>query len=125
MLLGDFNGRFDLVADGQWSGRLDLAVDAEGIVSGWYRSEKNGATHAITGKAGEGAPQRIRFEVQFPRARQAYEGLIWSEGKNVIAGTVSMLEHEYSFVAVREGASIWAGSAPKSAVAPKNDGGKP
>jgi hypothetical protein len=107
ILTGDFNGRFDLVADGQWSGRLDLAVDAEGTVSGSFRSEKNGTTYPVTGKTGEGAPQRIRFEIRFPRAQQAYEGLIWSEGKNVIAGTVTMLDHPYSFVAVREGASLW------------------
>jgi hypothetical protein len=111
ILVGDFNGRFDLVADGQWSGRLDLTVDALGNVSGSFRSEKNGTAYAVAGKAGEGAPQRIRFEIRFPRARQDYEGLIWSEGKNVIAGTVSMLDHPYSFVAVRHGASLWPGTA--------------
>ncbi len=106
VLLGDFNGRFDLVADGQWSGRLDLAVDVAGAVSGFFRSEKNGSSYPVGGKAGDGAPQRIRFEVRFPRAIQSYDGLIWSEGKNVIAGTVTMLDHPYSFVAIREGASL-------------------
>ena len=117
VLSSDFNGRFDLVADGQWSGRLDLSVDAAGMVTGFFRSEKNGSSYAVTGKAGDGVPQRIRFEVRFPRATQAYDGLIWSEGKNVIAGTVTMLDHPYSFVAIREGASLKlveraAGAAP-------------
>jgi hypothetical protein len=106
VLPGDFNGRFDLVADGQWSGRLDLAVDAAGAVSGFFRSEKNGSSYPVTGKAGDAAPQRIRFDVRFPRAHQSYDGLIWSEGKNVIAGTVTMLDHTYSFIAIREGASL-------------------
>jgi hypothetical protein len=120
--VGDFNGRFDLIADGQWSGRLDLAVDAEGTVSGSFRSEKNGTAYPVTGKAGEGAPQRIRFDVRFPRSQQAYDGLIWSEGKNVIAGTVSMLDHPYSFVAIREGASLWSGATMFAPAAPKQTG---
>ena len=70
ILVGDFSGRFDLVADGQWSGRLDLAVDADGTVSGSFRSEKNGTAYPVAGKVGDGAPQRIRFEIRFPRARQ-------------------------------------------------------
>ena len=37
--------------------------------------------------------------MQFPRARQDYEGFLWTEGKNVIAGSVSMLDHPYSFIA--------------------------
>jgi hypothetical protein len=122
ILVGDFNGRFDLIADGQWSGRLDLAVDAEGTVSGSFRSEKNGTAYPVTGKAGEGAPQRIRFDVRFPRSQQAYDGLIWSEGKNVIAGTVSMLDHPYSFVAIREGASLWSGATMFAPAAPKQTG---
>lgn len=122
ILPGDFNGRFDLVADGQWSGRLDLAVDAEGTVSGSFRSDKNGTAYPVTGKTGEGVPQRIRFEVRFPRARQSYDGLIWSEGKNVIAGTVSMLDHPYSFVAIRQGASLGSRSTGLAPAEPKKDG---
>jgi hypothetical protein len=106
ILPGDFSGRFDLLADGQWSGRLDLEVDASGAVNGSFRSEKNGTAYPVTGTAGDGGARRIRFEVKFPRARQAYDGLIWSEGKNVIAGTVSMLDQPYSFIAVREGTSL-------------------
>ena len=68
ILPGDFSGRFDLVADGQWSGRLELAVDAAGAVSGFFRSEKNGSSYPVIGKAGDAAPQRIRFDVRFPRA---------------------------------------------------------
>ncbi len=105
ILPGDFSGRFDLVADGQWSGRLELSVDALGAVTGFFRSERNGSSYPVKGTAADGVPQRIRFEVRFPRASQSYDGLIWSEGKNVIAGTVTMLDHLYSFIAIREGVS--------------------
>ena len=62
--------------------------------------------YPVTGKTGDGAPRRIRFDIKFPRSQQSYDGLIWSEGKNVIAGTVAMLDQPYSFVAIREGASL-------------------
>jgi len=107
ILPGDFAGRYDLVANGQWSGTLDLAVDAAGSVSGFFRSDRNGTASPVTGKVAQDVPQKVSFTVQFPGgARQFYEGLLWSEGKNVIAGTLSMLDHPYSFVAIREGASL-------------------
>ncbi|MFI5454995.1 MAG: ExbD/TolR family protein [Isosphaerales bacterium] len=104
---GDFAGRYDLIANGQWSGSLDLAVDAAGSVSGYFRSDRNGTASPVTGKVAAEVPQKVSFTVQFPGgARQFYEGLLWSEGKDVIAGTLSMLDHPYSFVAIREGASL-------------------
>ncbi len=60
----------------------------------------------MSGKIAAGKPQRIGFTIQFPRAEQVYDGLLWTEGKNVFAGTFTMLERPYSFVAVRDGASL-------------------
>jgi hypothetical protein len=102
----DFAGSYNLMANGQWSGSLALAVDQAGVISGHFRSDKNGASYPVTGQVAADIPQKIMFAVQFPRARQTYEGFLWTEGKNVIAGSLSMLDHPYSFVAVREGASL-------------------
>ena len=44
--------------------------------------------------------------IDFPRPRQDYQGVLWSEGKNVIAGTLTMLGRDFSFVAVREGTRL-------------------
>jgi hypothetical protein len=106
VLPGDFAGRFLLVANGQWSGSLDLAVEAAGDVTGHFRSDLNGSVYAVSGKVAAEVPQRIDFTIQFPRAKQSYQGLLWTEGKNVFAGTMTMLEHPYSFVAIREGAKL-------------------
>jgi biopolymer transport protein ExbD len=102
----DFAGRYLLVADGQWSGSLELAVNAEGKVSGQFRSDKNGTVYAVAGAVAIDNPQKLSFTIQFPRSRQTFEGWLWTEGKNVIAGTLAMLEHVYSFVAIREGSSL-------------------
>jgi hypothetical protein len=103
---GDFAGRYNLVANGQWSGTLVLAIDPAGTVTGHFRSDRNGSAYPVTGKVAADVPQKIDFSVQFPRARQSYTGFLWTEGKNVIAGSLSMLDHPYSFVAVRDGTSL-------------------
>jgi hypothetical protein len=106
VLPGDFAGRYKLMANGQWSGTLTLAVDPTGTVTGHFRSDRNGSAYPVTGKVASEVPQKIDFSVQFPRARQSYEGFLWTEGKNAIAGSVSMLDRPYSFIAVREGKSL-------------------
>ena len=63
-----------------------------------------GASTPSPGKVPADLTRRIEFEIKFPRTRQVFEGLLWTEEKNVFAGTVQILEHPYSFVAVREGA---------------------
>jgi Biopolymer transport protein ExbD/TolR len=103
----DFTGRYTLSADGQWSGSLELIVDADGKVSGQFRSDKNGTVYGVTGAVAVDNPQKLTFTIQFPRSKQTFEGLLWTEGKDVIAGTLTMLEHAYSFVAVREGGSLF------------------
>ncbi len=107
VLKSDFAGRYYLIANGQWSGSLDVAVDTAGKVSGTFRSDRNGSASPVTGKVAPDVPQKISFTVRFPGgAQQFYEGLLWIEEKNVIAGTVSMLDQPYSFVAIRDGTSL-------------------
>jgi biopolymer transport protein ExbD len=118
----DFNGRYTLVSNGQMSGELDIAVAADGAVTGRLRSDRNGSVYPVTGKVPADLSRRIQFEIKFPRTRQTFEGLLWTEEKNVFAGTVQILEHPYSFIAVREGASlvpesIDASSPPRSPAA--------
>ncbi len=66
----DFGGRYNLMANGQWSGTLVLAVGRAGTVSGHFRSDRNGSSYPVTGKVAADIPQKIDFTVQFPgRAR--------------------------------------------------------
>ena len=106
----DFNGRYTLIANGQTSGALEIAVDAGGAVTGRFRSDRNGAVYPVSGTIAADLPRRIEFEIKFPRSRQLFDGLLWTEEKNVFAGTVQIQEHPYSFVAVREGAALLPGA---------------
>lgn len=102
----DFNGRYRLYANGQWSGTLDLKVAPGGVVSGRFRSDLNGTSYPVDGQVAADIPQKVVFTVKFPRARQDFEGLIWTEGKGAMAGTLTMLDRVYGFFAVREGAKF-------------------
>jgi biopolymer transport protein ExbD len=120
----DFDGRYTLVANGQMSGMLEISVAADGAVTGTFRSDRNGSVYPVAGKVPADLSRRIEFEIKFPRTRQAFEGLLWTEEKNVFAGTVQILEHPFSFIAVREGAplvpeSIEATSPPRASAALK------
>lgn len=106
----DFSGRFRLAANGQWSGLLELAVDPAGLVTGSFQSDASGSAYPVTGKVDPQLHQKVQFAIQFPRARQDYQGVLWTEGKQVIAGTLAMLGHDFSFVAIREGSRLDLGA---------------
>jgi hypothetical protein len=99
----DFNGRFRLFANGQWSGTLDLNVGEDKAVTGRFRSDLNGASYPVEGAVASESSQRIAFRIKFPRTHQDYEGVLWTEGKGAMAGTLTMLDRAYGFFAVREG----------------------
>jgi len=100
----DYNGAYRLTANGVWSGVVRLKVDAEGVVSGDFQSDSGGSAHPVEGKT-TGGDHGIAFTIRFPRTRQDYNGWLWGEGKDVMAGSVAMIGQTFSFVAVREGAT--------------------
>jgi hypothetical protein len=119
VLPADFNGRYTLISNGQMSGALELEVAGDGSVSGRFRSDRNGGLYPVTGKVAADLARRIAFEIQFPRSKQQFEGLLWTVDRNVFAGTVEVVEHRYSFIAIREGMPLLpepidAASLPRS-----------
>lgn len=99
----DFSGRFRLVANSQWTGSLELTANAMGSVTGKFQSDASGSISSVTGTIDPAMPSKIAFTIDFPRAKQEYQGLLWTEGKNAITGSMSMLQKEFGFLAAREG----------------------
>ncbi len=103
----DFNGRYRLFANGQWSGTLDLKIEPDPVgtnsVTGRFRSDTSGATYPVTGQVAADVPQRLTFRIKLPRTHQDFDGLLWTEGKGAIAGTMTMIDHVFGFFALREG----------------------
>ncbi|SIO66118.1 hypothetical protein SAMN05444166_7965 [Singulisphaera sp. GP187] len=106
VLSSDFAGRFRLFANGQWAGTLDLKVDPAGVVTGRFRSDLNGTSYAVSGQVAADVSHKISFTITYPRTRQDFEGLLWTEGKGALAGTLTMLDRAYGFFAVREGVAF-------------------
>ncbi|AGA25564.1 ExbD/TolR family protein [Singulisphaera acidiphila] len=106
VLTSDFAGRFRLFANGQWSGLLDLKVDPAGLVSGQFRSDLNGTSYPVNGQVAADVPHKVSFTITYPRTRQDFEGLLWTEGKGAIAGSLTMLDRVFGFFAVREGGAF-------------------
>jgi hypothetical protein len=98
----DFAGRYRLEANGQWSGRVDLAVGDRNVVTGTFRSDQTGESYRITGEAAFQSPHRILFAVDLPRTRLDFDGRLWTDGKAAVSGFVSLQGRDYGFSMTRE-----------------------
>lgn len=102
----DFSGRYRFVANGQWSGVLDLNADAAGAISGRFRSDSTGTSYRVTGEIGKRGSNAVDFTIQFPRSTMSVEAWLWTEGKAAMSGTATFLDRPYGFVAVRSGGKL-------------------
>jgi hypothetical protein len=117
----DYDGRYHLYANGQWSGVLDLKTEGY-EVGGKFRSEQTGSVYPVEGQIDLGSPNLVRFRVTFPRTHQDYEGRLWTEGKGAMAGSATLLDRTFGFFALREGGRF----APEGdEIAPLPDPDKP
>jgi hypothetical protein len=112
VLPGDFAGRFQLQADGRWSGLLELEVPEGRRLTGRFRSESNGSSYKLNGEVSLETPHKAIFTIAFPRSEQVYEAFLWTEGKNAISGSFTMQGRTYGFVATRESADTKGKSGP-------------
>ncbi len=103
---GDFGGRYRLFADGRWTGLMELDVAPDRQISGRFRSEVNGTSYPVKGQVSADSSQKAQFVIKFPQTEQEYDGWLWTEGKNVLAGSFTMRERTYGFFAIREGARV-------------------
>jgi hypothetical protein len=107
----DFAGKFHLFANGKWSGQLTLRVSNSGELNGSYVSEQTGADYPVKGFVAR-PMHHVKFTIELPMAQQEFDGYLWMQGKNVIAGTMTLAGGTFGFVAVREGAEL-VPQAPK------------
>ena len=102
----DFAGAFRLFANGQTSGRLDLTVDEDGVLGGRFRSDQTGGSYKVSGQAAAESPNRVRFSIDLPRARQEFDGYLFGEGKGAITGSYDLQGHAFGFLALRDGGRV-------------------
>ncbi len=112
----DFAGTWRVNADGRWVGTWEIAVDAEGEVSGRYTSEDSKGAFPIRGRITETQIRhRLKFEVEFAAASQQYDMYLWTTDKSTMAGTTTLINRTFGVVAERLPA---ADAAPKAKAEP-------
>jgi biopolymer transport protein ExbD len=119
VVAADFVGTYQLITNGQWSGRLDLQVGGDGSITGRFRSDQTGTTYPVAGAVAAPPTNRLRFTITYPRTKQSYEGYLWTEGKGAISGVATMTETPYGFLALREGVRLGVEGRSKPAARSK------
>lgn len=96
-----FTGTYHLHDDGRRSGKLQLKAAADGVVSGWYYSDKDGRKYEVAGKVGS-PNHTVTFTITFPRTLQTFHGWMFTGDGRIIAGSSRMQDRETGFYAVRQ-----------------------
>jgi hypothetical protein len=96
-----FTGTFKLLDDGRRSGKLVLAANDDGKITGAYYSDRDGAKYEVNGRIGP-KPHMVEFAIKFPRTEQVYRGMLFTGGGKALAGTSKLAERESAFYALRE-----------------------
>jgi hypothetical protein len=95
-----YNGAYKLYDDGRRSGKLTLKVDAEGTLSGFFYSDKDGSKYEVRGRVG--MPQHtVQFTVKYPRSEQFFTGWLFTGDAAALSGSSRLADRETGFYAVR------------------------
>lgn len=96
-----FNGSYKLYDDGRRSGTLQLKVAENGVVTGYYYSDKDGAKYEVTGNVSNAPQHKIEFLVSYPRVSQSFTGFLFTGDGRAITGTSRLENREVGFYALR------------------------
>jgi hypothetical protein len=96
-----FNGAYKLYDDGRRTGTLHIKVADNGIVSGHYFSDKDGAKYEIDGKVSANPKNMVEFLISFPRVSQTFTGFLFTGDGQAITGFSRLEGRETGFYAIR------------------------
>jgi hypothetical protein len=102
VLPADYAGEWTLSADGRWSGTLTLNVVEAGEATGEFLSDETKSLYKAKGRVATGQPHRIKLEIEFANATQAFDAYLWTKDKAAMAGTMTMANKTVGFYAVRK-----------------------
>lgn len=95
-------GTYKLSDDGRRFAVLELALDAEGALTGSYTSDQSGRKYDVTGKITPTMKHQLNFTVKFPNSTQEFTGYLFTKDASAICGMSKMQGQEFGFFAVRE-----------------------
>jgi len=95
-----FNGKYHLYDDGRRSGILQLQVEENKEVNGWYYSDKDGQKYEVSGRVGDPL-HSIAFKITFPRTVQWFQGHMFTGDGRAITGSSRLQDRDTGFYALR------------------------
>jgi hypothetical protein len=95
----DFAGKFRLDVDGRFTGVLQLNAD-QGTLVGRFSSEQTGAVYEVRGSVSSPS-HHAKLTIAFPRTDLRMDARLFTRGRTRIAGTATMEENGFGFVAER------------------------
>jgi hypothetical protein len=95
----DFVGKYRLDVDGRFTGVLKLRSEG-GKLIGDFASDQTGAVYQASGSLGV-PPQQMTLTIAFPRTDLKLDGRLFTRSRTKIAGTATMEENAFGFVAER------------------------
>lgn len=95
-------GSYQLFDDGRRTALLELALDAEGNLTGSYTSEQSGRKYDVAGKITPTMKHQLNFTVKFPNSTQEFTGYVFTRDAKAICGVTKLQGQEFGFYAVRE-----------------------
>lgn len=96
----DFSGTWKLNADGRWLGEWELKVDEGGRATGKFTSDESRNTYDLSGQVGS-LPNNLKLDVFLANAQMAVDAYLWTKDKSMMAGTVTLSDRKFGFVATR------------------------
>ena len=84
-------------------GRVAVAGAAAGEATGEFLSDETKSLYQVKGRVLTGQPHRIKLEIEFANATQAFDAFLWTKDKAAMAGTMTMANKTVGFYAVRKG----------------------
>jgi hypothetical protein len=96
-----FNGSFKLYDDGRRSGVMTVKVADNGVVTGYYFSDKDGKKYEVDGKISSNPKHMIEFSITYPRVSQNFTGYLFTGDGRAMTGFSRLAGRETGFYAVR------------------------
>lgn len=96
----DFAGTWKLNADGRWLGEWQIKVNAAGRATGTFVSDESRNSYDLSGQLGS-TPNNLKLDVFLANTQMAVDAFLWTKDKSMMAGTVSLTDRKFGFVATR------------------------
>jgi len=96
----DFSGTWILNADGRWLGEWELKVEEGGRATGKFTSDESLNVYDISGQIGS-MPNNLKLDLFLANAQMAVDAFLWTKDKSMMAGTVTLSDRKFGFVATR------------------------